>query len=312
MATYKVVETSLATDTLPVGMGKLNDNFAYLASVASTEGASMIGVNNSGASNLTSITVEAALVELQLDIDTRALTSTLANYVLTSTLTSNYKTSAQMAAEGGAALVGIATGTFTGSTVQAALLELNANSGGSFPVGAVDDVASTSFTTTGSSRTLLPTEFTARYHATADCWVAFGDDTVTVDGSTGMFFARGTEIMKAPSTATYVAVKGELSIGALNATGMTNALPYELGTTVQLAYSAATNDVALPTNGGYIRVYTPTDCYITFGVGSATSSTTTGTYFEAGTEILKVPTSATYIAMVQYSIAASAYITGMN
>ncbi|MGV7235735.1 MAG: hypothetical protein ACQ9ET_05685, partial [Nitrosomonadaceae bacterium] len=93
-------------------------------------------------------------------------------------------------------------------------------------------------------------------------------------------------------------------------------LPYELDfTTRQLAYSAATNNVRIDDieSFGYIRVYAPTDCYITFGVGSGTTaSTTTGTYFEAGTEILKVPTSATYIAMVQYSIAASAYITGMN
>ena len=104
MATFVNVETSAATMTLPAGMNVINQNFDWIASVASTEGASMIGVNNSGANNLTSINVEAALVELQLDIDTRALTSTLASYVLTSTL----------AAPGGAALIGASSG----NTVQ--------------------------------------------------------------------------------------------------------------------------------------------------------------------------------------------------
>ena len=102
MATYKVVETSLATDTLPVGMGKLNDNFAYLASTASGEGASMIRTFAAG--QLTATNVQAALDELQTDINSRALSTTLANYVLTSTL----------AAPGGAALIGASSG----NTVQ--------------------------------------------------------------------------------------------------------------------------------------------------------------------------------------------------
>ena len=181
-----------------------------------------------------------------------------------------------------------------------------------YPGGAADSVASTAFTTTGSARVALPAKQSMRVHATADCWIAFGDSTITVDGTTGIFFSRGTEMIKYPSSATHVAVRGVISIGALNLTGMTNDLRHALGTTVQLAYTAATSSVALPNNNGYIRVYTPTDCYIVFGDVTVDSSTTTGTYFEAGTEVLKVPTSATYIAMVQYSIAASAYITGMN
>ena len=150
--------------------------------------------------------------------------------------------------------------------------------GNLYPGGAADSVVSTAFTTSAvPARIALPATQSMRVHATADCWIAFGDSTITVDGTTGIFFASGTEMIKYPSSATHVAVRGVISIGALNLTGMTNDLRHTLGTTVQLAYTAATNDVALPTNGGYIRVYTPTDCYITFGVGSATSSTTTGT-----------------------------------
>lgn len=213
----------------------------------------------------------------------------------------------------GASLVGIEASTgFTATDVQGALEEILPEAL-PYPVGAQSSVASVAFTTTGSARVALPAQQTIRMHSTADCWVAFGDATVTVDGSTGMFFARGTEIIGHPTGDTYIAVRGELSIGALNLTGMSTALTYELGVTDQLAYSAATDNIALPTNNGYVRVYAPTDCYIVFGIGSGTtSSTTTGTFFEAGTEILKVPASATYIAMVQYSIAASAYITGMN
>ena len=42
MATFGNVETSLATMTLPAGMNVINQNFDYLASTSSGEGASMV------------------------------------------------------------------------------------------------------------------------------------------------------------------------------------------------------------------------------------------------------------------------------
>jgi hypothetical protein len=316
------VETSASTDTLPAGMDKINLGNTWLDSTSSGYGASLVGVD----SGIAGGDVQAALELLDTDIGTRATTSSLA-------------------AAGGADSIGIAATIGSAATVEEALVVLDAASsgvpegtsilstgvtdgyvltasgsdtsvweasvGGEVPAGAQDDVTSAAFTATGYTRTTVPTLPTQRVHATADCWIAYGDSTVSVDGSSGMAFASGTEILKAPSSATHVAVRGMTSIGALNLTGLTNSLSYELTTTVELAYSAATAYITLPV-GAYIRIYAPTDCYFLFGDNTVTASTTTATFFEAGTETLKVPTSATHLAMVQYSIASSAYITGMN
>ena len=289
---FTATDVQAALEEVRTANGGGDATYATLAATTNGDGAALIGIEDS-AGDFTATTVEGALAELESEKAASADLAAVTN-------------------GNGAALIGIEPGTFTATDVQGALEELAVESD-AYPDGAQSSVASAAFTMTGAARSALPAEASMRVHATADCWIAFGDDTVTVDGTSGIFFARGTEMIKAPAAATHVAVRGELSIGALNLTGVTSVLGYELGNTVQLAYSAVTDNVALPTNNGYIRVYAPTDCYIVFGTSSAvTASTTTGTYFEAGTEVLKVPTSATHLAMVQYSIAASAYITGMT
>ena len=66
--------------------------------------------------------------------------------------------------------------------------------------------------------------------------------------------------------------------------------------------------IELPT-GTRVRLFAMTDCYIKFGTSSVDASD--GTYFEAGTEILEVPSTATHIAAKRYTINGGLYISGI-
>ena len=175
------------------------------------------------------------------------------------------------------------------------------------------DITSTTFLDTVYSRTFLPTAATIRMHSTVNCWIAFGDVTVTASSTNGIAFSSGTEILKRPAASTHVAVRGMTSSGVLNMTGVDTVQPLYLGDTTQLAYTSVSANVAIPNNNGQIRMFAPTDCYFLFGTSSGvTASTSTATYFRSGTETLKVPATATHIALVEAATSGSANITGMN
>jgi hypothetical protein len=67
-----------------------------------------------------------------------------------------------------------------------------------------------------------------------------------------------------------------------------------------LTGSAASQAQALPAGTGYVRFDVITaDCRIKFGTGAVTVTTTTGSRFRAGTsEVVQVPTGATYFAYI--------------
>jgi hypothetical protein len=285
--------------------GKAINNFdetyqfdADLGDVADGKGAALVGVDDTPLS-FTATEIQTAL---------EALDAAVALQVSIASLISTANTD-------GASLVGVedVADNFTGEDLETVLVELVADIEAATEVSTQASIASAAYTANGFNRVALPAEATIRIHSTSDCWINFGDSTVTANGSVGIAFARGTEVIRAPAAATHVAVRGMLSLGALNLTGQTNSLAFAVGVTAQVAYSAATANVALPTNTGRVRIYAPTDCYLLFGDSdTVVASTTTATFFEAGAEIMEVPSGATHIAMVQYSIASSAYITGMN
>lgn len=82
-----------------------------------------------------------------------------------------------------------------------------------------------------------------------------------------------------------------------------------------LSYSGTSANFALSdisaTAGDTLRVYAPTDCYIEFG-SSAPTADSNSLYFAAGTEFLKVPASATYMAIVRVTSDGTANITRMG
>ena len=108
----------------------------------------------------------------------------------------------------------------------------------------------------------------------------------------------------------YIAVKGAGSSGSLNITGLDTDYKNELTTNEVLFYSAASNRVALPT-GNRARLFAMTDCFIEFGTASVVANTSS-TFFEAGTEVLTIPATATHIAAVRYTSDGGLYITGVS
>lgn len=85
-----------------------------------------------------------------------------------------------------------------------------------------------------------------------------------------------------------------------------------LGDVDNLSYTDSTSNLELPAHEGKIRLYVPTDCYITLGGSSATASSTTGTYMSAGTEIIEIAKNDTHIAIVRVTTNATANITGLK
>ena len=79
LVTNNIDNQAGSPDTLPAACDKINANNALLESAATGNGASLIGLYASGISGISSTTVYGAISELQVDIDTRVLTSTLFN-----------------------------------------------------------------------------------------------------------------------------------------------------------------------------------------------------------------------------------------
>lgn len=84
--------------------------------------------------------------------------------------------------------------------------------------------ASLSFTGAGTDRVELPTltpgrEDVFRLAATENCFVNFGDDTVTA-ATTDIFFPAGVETIKVPTGATHIAAIDAGTNGILSVTEM--------------------------------------------------------------------------------------------
>lgn len=74
------------------------------------------------------------------------------------------------------------------------------------------------------------------------------------------------------------------------------------GTPAKITIGAASASVAIPTVHGevakMVRVASNGNCYIAFGIGSATA-TSDSTLFPQGVEVLTVPKGATHVAAIQ-------------
>ena len=160
---------------------------------------------------------------------------------------------------------------------------------------------------------VLPTNSGAvRIHAFSDCFIEFGDSSVIASGLTSIYFAAGTEVFGIPSAATHIAVKTAGDIGRINVVGLDTDATEALTDNVVIAYSAGSSSAELPTSaaGNKARIFTMTDCFINFGSSSVTADETS-MFFEAGTEIMRVPTGDTHIAVQRYTSDGGLYISGV-
>ena len=147
-------------------------------------------------------------------------------------------------------------------------------------------------------------------HSFADCFIQFGDYTVSVDTSEAIYFAAGTEVLGIPEDATHIAVKTTGEAGVVNVTGLASDYHNKLTTNTLLVVSSSSSNVALP-SGAFVRLFAMTDTFINFGDNTVTARDT-DTFFEAGTEILDVPTDATHIAAIRYTLDGGLYVTGVE
>jgi hypothetical protein len=154
-----------------------------------------------------------------------------------------------------------------------------------------------------------------RMHASTNCYVAFGDETVTVSASTGMFMTKGTELLGLPIGATHIAVAGETQGGMANLTGLSIDLKPYMTTTVVGAVGPTSKSVALPA-GTRVRITAMEDCYVLFGDSTIEVTNETGMYFEAGTEIVSKldPTTHigyTHMAFIRHQNNGAIHVTGI-
>ena len=213
------------------------------------------------------------------------------------------------AAGKGASIISIETGSIPNSTnVQEALEELA--SGGTNYTLAPEGYTSLEFTSITGASTALPTNSGAvRLGALSDCLVKFGDASVVVEAAASLYMPKGSEIFGIPAGATHIAVKGVGASGFLSVTGLDSSYQHVLdGFNVVLPVRAGPSIVLLPSNSTKIRLFSMTDCRIEFeGVADDNSM-----LFQAGTEILSVPSGATYISAKRYSLDGGLYISGVS
>jgi len=178
------------------------------------------------------------------------------------------------------------------------------------PPAAVESV-SLEFSAIAGTSSALPTNSGAvRLHALGDCFVEFGDESVTADGTKSIYMAHGTEIFGVPAGATHVAVKGAGESGLLSVTGLGATYKHQLTTNAVIPVQAGSSSLALPA-GRMVRIFAMTDCFIEFGDATVTADNTS-MFFEAGTEVMRVPSGATHVAVKRYALNGGLYISGVN
>ena len=162
-----------------------------------------------------------------------------------------------------------------------------------------------------SQVSLLPTNSgSVRVHAMSDCLINFGDSSVTADQTTSIYMAAGTEIFGLPSGAGYIAARAMGESGLLSITGLDTTYKQQLTTNTMTVVESGSNCVELP-SGTYIRLFSMTDCFIEFG-DEYTVADNQSMFFEAGTEIVRVPSAATHLAVKRYTLNGGLYISGVN
>ena len=174
---------------------------------------------------------------------------------------------------------------------------------------ASSDFISIHFHAESGSSSALPTNSGAvRLYALGDCLVEFGDSSVSAN-SDSMYMPAGTEIFG--TTATHIAVKGVGESGLLTVTGLDSSYKHVYsGTNAALPVEAGSSAIELP-SGTSVRLFSMTDCFIEFGDASVTA-TNNSMFFEAGTEVITVPSAATHIAVKRYTLNGGLYISGVN
>lgn len=266
---------------------ELYQNWVDLAANTSGDGASKVGIANLSANFNSATDVEAALNEIFTQLFSTANSE-------------------------GASLVRIedVAEQFTSATVEGALAEaMDAAGSGALPAG-ISESTIIEFSENFAERASLPTNSgSVRLHSFSDCLVEFGDSGVSADYGS-IYFPAGTEVFGVPSGATHISVKSVGTPGRLNVSGLSASYRHELTTNAVLTYTAGSNSVALP-SGTKARLFAMTDCFIEFG-SSSVSATETSTFFEAGTEIMKIPSGATHLAVSRYLTNGALYVSGAN
>jgi hypothetical protein len=315
MPLQQIINSGGSPDTLPEACDKINDNSDDLQSPSTGLGASLIGLFAAGINGVSSTTVYGAISDvsaaaiaaqntadnLQLgdlnDVNS-SVPATIGN-VLTGTgsvwyagqLNSVYVTY---------------SGTLSSTNVYAALNELAAGQDG----GATSPMSASialSFGFAGTSSSLPTNSGSVRIHSQADCFIEFGDASVSTTTSS-IYFAAGTEIFIIPTGATHIAVKTAGEAGVLNVVGLDADAVEKLTTNTMIPVTSGSNSIALP-SGTKTRLFAMTDCYINFGTSTVIADDTS-MFFEAGTEIMSVG-SATHIAAKRYTSNGGLYISGI-
>jgi len=189
--------------------------------------------------------------------------------------------------------------------VQGALEELASGGLASAPSGYI----SLEYNAISGANSLLPTNSgSVRLNALSDCYIKFGDSGVTAD----MYLAKGSEVFGLPAGATHIAVKGAGENGLLSVTGLDGVYKYTYtGETIVSSVLAGSSLLPLPSNSTKLRVFSMTDCFIKFGDSSVIADNTS-MFFGAGTEIMRIPSGATHIAVKRYALNGGLYISGVN
>lgn len=133
-----------------------------------------------------------------------------------------------------------------------------------------------------------------RIYTSSPCLLDFGNGQLLMPAGTEIF---GT-------TATQVTISSIGYPGLINITGLNDTFRHTITSSSLLALDDGINMQELPT-GNKIRLCALEDCYIGFA-GAA------DTYFEAGTEYISVPSSATHIYGSKHTNITGLYITGAN
>ena len=150
----------------------------------------------------------------------------------------------------------------------------------------------------------LPTNAgSIRLYAMNDCLFKFDTDEA-------IYMPQGTENFGIPAGATQISAKGASEYGILNVTGIHSiALDIVSPSPIVIPVQAGSSSAELP-EGSKMRIFSMTDCFLAFGT-STVEATNSSTFFEAGTEILHVPQSATHIAVKRYTLNGGLYVMGI-
>ena len=351
MADFGIVNLVDPADNLPTGFGKINTNFQSLENSANGFGASMIVIESiaelPGATevqgalealttiNATTVTstntfndarlittdgLDRGIKELPITTDDSGSLFNVnqlnvSDIVTTNPITVPYGGTGRNDADAFSVLCGGTTATGAHQSVSSV-----GTSGQVLTSGGADalptwETPTGSTTAAMSSGTVLEYEYiggislptnsgSVRIHSFADCLIKFDTDTEY------LYFAQGTEILGVPTGAISISVIGFGKPGIVNIVGLDSEYKYKLNTTKVISYTAGSKSVELPSGSSKLRLFAMTDCFINFG-SSSVSADSSSLFFEAGTEIINIPSATTHIAVQRYTEDGGLYISGI-